>query len=311
MYGNFTFVTDGELIAKMGMQNGALVDPLYLDTYSGMDELRISAMQQKLQYVLDLVPSDKIVYADFEPDEISLISKLMIGSNGTVGVVNKRLATASGKREDNALKFSDIINGHIATLHGMLRVLFATYTPNDTILGHAHNIFTTLLYTLIIAAFRRNYSIYELPEENRACIRYACACISAQKHFDITCSMNDVAVPITKFMFDRVAPSFYVTDNNITTYEGMVEYLRVKAGLENIDKITFINSVILTIGQRALVILESGVDMIIDCVLSKSTSQILSRNLYKQLIQQYDNLQRKIFQSYAQQISLKNDTGGE
>ena len=307
MYSNFTFMTDGELVSQMGMQRGSLVDPLYLNTYGSLDELRITAIQQKLEYLLEL----KIIFSDFESEEISLISKLMIGSNGTSVVVNKRLATATGRREDNSLRFLDKIDGHIATLHGMLRYLFSTYTPNDTILGHAHNLFTTLLYALIISAFRKNYAIYELPEENRACIRYACACISAKKHFVLSCDVNDVAVPITKFLFDRVSPSFYVTNNNITTYEAMIEYLREKAKLENIDKITFINSILMTLGQRALIILECGVDMIIDCVLSKANSQILSRSLYKMLIQHYSDLQRKIFMTYSQQITLKTDTGGE
>ena len=54
MYSNFTFMTDGELVSQMGMQRGSLVDPLYLNTYGSLDELRITAIQQKLEYLLEL-----------------------------------------------------------------------------------------------------------------------------------------------------------------------------------------------------------------------------------------------------------------
>ena len=311
MYSNFTFLTAGELTGVFGSQNGGVPNKIEFSSYTAMDDLRITAAQQRLTWVLDLVPQSKVIFGDFQPEESSMISKLGTSSSGPFAVVNSRLATAVARREDNSIRFTDTINGHIAALHGILRVLFSSYTPNDTILGHAHFVFTTVLYSMIISAFRKNYSIYDLPEENLASIRYACACVSAAKHFELSCSINDVSIPMTSLLFGRVPFSYYATDNNITSYEAMAEYLKSRANLANVDKITFINSCMMTLGQRALVILESGVDMIIDCLLSKSSSRILSKNLYRQLGQQYDNLHKKVAQSYSQQISLGIETGGE
>ena len=304
MYTNFTFTADGELIGKMGIQTGAIEGELNLNTYSDFDNIRITAAQQKLQYLLDLVTPDKILISDFSPTETGLISKLSYSSNGTIGLVSKKASTAVARREDNSVRFQDSIDGHIAILHGMLRLLFATVTPNDIILGHAHNIFTTLLYSMIIGSLSKNYTIVELPEQNLAAIRYGCACISAKKHFELNFNINDVAIPITTMMFERVPPSFYQTDNNIITYAALAEYIKEKAKIIDLDKMTFINNVMMRLGQRALIILECGVDMVIDCLLSKSTSRILSKNLYKMLGQNYEKLHRNVSQSFYQQVSL-------
>lgn len=310
MYNNLTFNTAGELSNRLGINNGNVSNALSLSTYANKDDIQISAAQQKIQWILQLVPFEKILFTDFDAEEINMISKIAYTNNGTVSLVNKRISTATPKREDGTLRFQDSLEGHIATLHGMLRWLFATYTPNDTILGHAHNIFTTLLYSMVISTFRKNYEILELPEENRAAIRYACACISASKHFELNCDINDVAVPITTLMFNRVMPSYYQTNNNITTYAAMSEYLKEKAQLTNMDKLTFITSIMMRLGQRALIILESGIDMLIDCMLSKATTRMISRNLYKMLLSNYENLNKKVIQSFYQQIAL-NITAAE
>lgn len=305
MYSNFTNTTAGELSSKMGIINSiSPQDTISLTNFNNLDELRLTASQNKVQYLLDLVPTEKIGFTTFTPEENGFISMLYYNNGMVMSMINKDSSTVAIKRDDNSIRFGDTIDGHISILHAMLRVLFSTTAPNDTILGHAHNLFTTTLYALIISLFNREYSLIRLTEDYLACIRYACACISAAKHFQLTCSINDVAIPMTRLIFSRVAPSFYATDNNISTYEGFTTYLSEKVGIL-VDKPTFINAVIRRLQYRALVILECGLDFMIDCILSKTSTNILSRNLYKTIgMQQYVNLHNKIGAAFYQQVSL-------
>ena len=310
MYSNFTFTTAGELSTVIGVHKN-ISDPIALSTYTDLDNLRITAAQQKVQYVLDLVEPSKIIFDDFEPEENSLISTLSYNTMGNVAaIVNKRLSTAAKRREDGSLRFADAVDGHCATLHGMLRILFANNPPNDTILGHAHGIFTTVLYNILVTrVFNKDYALIDSEENELAAIRYACACITAKKLFQLNCNINDVSIPLTTIMFNRVDPKTYATNNNIITYDSFMGYLTEKTSLKNIDKSTLVNGIIRILGARALVILECGVDFMIDCMLSKAINRILSHNLYKILgLQQYDNMQRKIIATYSQQASLNIQT---
>ena len=57
--------------------------------------------------------------------------------------------------------------------------------------------------------------------------------------------------------------------------------------------------------NRALILLDCGVDFIIDCLLCRSSNNVVAHNIYKNLSgQQYENLQRKIVQTYLQQAQL-------
>ena len=104
MYSNFTFTTAGELSAVIGIHKNTN-DPIALSTYTDLDNLRITAAQQKVQYVLDLVEPSKIIFDDFEPEENSLISTLSYNTMGSVSaIVNKRLSTAAKRREDSTLR---------------------------------------------------------------------------------------------------------------------------------------------------------------------------------------------------------------
>ena len=229
-------------------------------------------------------------------------------TGGILGVVSKRNSTAATRRDDGTLRFDDTVDGHIATLHAMLRVLFANILPNDTILGHSHNLFTTMLYILITKIFNKDYALSrrdDMSEEELAAIRYGCACITAKKLFELSCSVNDVAVPLTTMMFNRVRPSFYQTNDNITTYDALAAYLSERTLLKNITRSDIINGILRQLGHRALILLDCGVDFIIDCLLCRSSNNVVAHNIYKNLSgQQYENLQRKIVQTYLQQAQL-------
>lgn len=314
MYSNFTFTTAGELTPLIGIKRSISNGALYLNTYKDLDNIRITATQNKIQYVLDIIEPDKIIFDDFDQSEQSLISTIFYGSNGSIqSVINKKVATASGRREDNSLKFSDAVDGHCAALHGMLRVMFNIIPPNDTILGHAHNLFTTLLYTLVMRVFGKDYSINQrnTSEEELACIRYACAYISAIKHFELSCSPNDVAVPLTLMMFSRVKPVVYqLIDNSIVNYNTFIQYIANKTILKNIDKSVFIEGVLRQLGYRGLVLLDCGIDFMLDCLLSKSINRIMARGISKMMLpQQYESLNRKVIQAYYMQRTLNVPRG--
>ena len=309
MYSNFTFITNGELVPQIGIKRAVSNNAISLDTYKDFDNIRITATQNKIQYVLDIIEPNKILFDDFDQSEQSLISTIFYGAGGSVySVINKKVSTASGRREDNSLKFDDAVDGHCAALHGMLRLMFNIIPPNDTILGHAHNLFTTLLYTLVMRVFGKDYSINQrnTSEDELACIRYACACISAKKHFELSCSVNDVAVPLTTLMFSRVRPITYqVLDGSIIDYSTFIQYIANKTILKNIDKSIFIEGVLRQLGYRGLVLLDCGIDFMLDCLLSKSINRIMSRGISKMILpQQYESLNRKVIQAYYMQRSL-------
>lgn len=299
-------MTAGELGVKGGIRSPRSNDIIKLDTYKDIDNIGLTAAHLRMKYVIDNIDSDRVIYEDFDVSENGMISILDTDNRGSYVICNKSMATAVKRRDDQTLRFIDAVDGHIATLHGMLKLLFFTKPPTDTVLGHAHNIFTSLLYSMIIRMFNKDYSLIRLPEKHLACIRYACACISASKHFllDID-NINDVCVPITTMTFNRVNPEFYKTDNNIKTYESFVGYIAEKGGLHNLEKSTLINGILRMLGYRALITLECGADMLIDCLLSKSINHILSHNLFKLLGPvQHDNLNRKILQLYMQQLTM-------
>ena len=214
------------------------------------------------------------------------------------------------RRLDNTLRFDDKIDGHCSVIHGMLRILFNIMPPIDHILGEAHNMFTTILYSLIIRIFNRDYSIITFPEENLAAIRYACACISAYKHFQMNDEVNKVAIPITTQIFNRVNPNFYISIHDpINTYKAFTSYIADRGNLEGIDKGTLINSILRQLGYRALISLESGIDMMLDILISKTVNHLISYNLYKIVgIKNYDNIQNKISNLYNKQIDLSLQT---
>ena len=143
-------------------------------------------------------------------------------------------------------------------------------------------------------------------EDELACIRYACACISAKKHFELSCSVNDVAVPLTTLMFSRVRPITYqVLDGSIIDYSTFIQYIANKTILKNIDKSIFIEGVLRQLGYRGLVLLDCGIDFMLDCLLSKSINRIMSRGISKMILpQQYESLNRKVIQAYYMQRSL-------
>ena len=300
----------------MGIRRSLSSSALSLSTYNKLDDIKIVAAQNKLSFVLDLVNFDKVVFDDFPIEENGLISALLYNnSGGIISVINKDISTATARRDDGSIRFVEDIDGHISALHGMLRILFANIPPNETILGHAHNLFCTMLYGLIVMKiFNRDYGLSQrndFTEEQQAAIRYACACVTAKKLFDLSCSINEVAEPLTKLIFGRVRPSYYLTDNNITTYEALAEYISEKTLLKNISKVDIINGIIRQFGHRALIILECGVDFLIDCLFCKSINNIVAHNLLKNMFggQVYESLQRKIVQAYYQQASLNIDRG--
>ena len=308
MYTNYTFTSDGELTRVVGIKRNLSNNAIPLDTYSKLDDLKLTAAQNKVGFVLDLVEADKIFYDDFPIEENSVVSSLMYSKAGVYGIINKKNSTATTRRDDNTLRFEDSVDGHIATLHAMLRVLFSNIPPNETILGHSHNLFTTMLYILITKIFNKDYGLTrrdDMEEEELAAIRYACACITGKKLFELNCSINDVAVPLTTMVFNRVRSSYYVTSNNITTYESFATYLAEKTILKNITRSELINGILRQLGHRALLILDCGIDFILDCLFCKTSNNIIAHNIFKNLSrQQYDNLQRKIIQTYVQQVQL-------
>lgn len=316
MYSNLTFTTDGELTSVMGIKRSISSDSLSIDTYNKRDDIRLTAAQNKVQFVLDLVDLNKVIVDNFSVEENGMISSLYYnGPNGTIAVINKDLSTASARRDDGTIRFRDTIDGHIAILHGLLRILFSNIPPNETILGHAHNLFCTMLYSMIVMKiFNKDYGLSQrndFNEEQQAAIRYACACVTAAKLFDLSCSINEVAVPLTNIIFGRVRPSFYQTNDNILTFEAMAEYISDKTLLDNISKVDIINGMIRQLGHRALIILECGVDFLIDCLFCKSINNIIAHNLLKNMNggRLYEGLQRKIIQAYSQQASLNIGRG--
>lgn len=267
--------------------------------------MKITAAQLRLQYLFDYVPTSKIMFDDFTPEENGLVSSLIYNNQGIGAICNKKYATATARRDDGTLRFSDKIDGHCSAIHGMLRVMFNTIPPIDIILGHAHNMFTTILYSLIIRIFNRDYSLITFPEQQLAAIRYACACISGYKHFEMNEAVNMCAVPITTMIFNRVNPNYYLSIHNpINSYDAFVSYLEDRCGITGIDKSTVINAILRQLGYRALITLECGADMMIDILLSKSVNHIISSNLYKIIgIKNYDNIQSKISQLYNKQAN--------
>lgn len=300
----------------MGIRRNISNNSLSLDGFSKFDDIRIVAAQNKISFVLDLVTADRIIYDDFPIEENSMVSSLFYGNDGkTMAVINKDISTATARRDDGTIRFVEGIDGYISTLHGMLRILFSNIPPNETILGHAHNLFCTMLYGLIVMKiFNRDYGLSQrndFTEEQQAAIRYACACVTAKKLFDLSCPINDVAEPLTKLVFGRVRPTYYLTNNNIITYEALAEYISEKTLLKNISKIDIINGCIRQFGHRALVILDCGVDFLIDCLFCKSVNNVVAHNLLKNMFggQQYESLQRKIVQTYSQQATLNIGRG--
>ena len=316
MYTNLTFVTDGELTAQMGLKRAISNSAITLNSYNKMDELTLTATQNKVKFVIDLVDPERIVFDDFPIEENSLISTLLYNNTGGItAVISKKASSAAPRRDDGTLRFGDTIDGHIAAIHGMLRILFANIPPNETILGHAHNLFCTMLYSMIVMKiFNKDYGLSQrndFTEDQQAAIRYGCACVTASKLFELSCSINDVAIPLTTFMFGRVRPSFYQTDNNITSYTALAEYISEKTLIKNISQADIVNGVLRQMGHRALVLLECGVDFLIDCLLCKSINNIIAHNLLKNMYgsNQFEYLQRKIVQAYYQQASLNIGRG--
>ena len=56
MYNNFTNTTAGELSSRMGIINSVVPqETISLTNFNNFDELRLTASQNKVQYLLDLV----------------------------------------------------------------------------------------------------------------------------------------------------------------------------------------------------------------------------------------------------------------
>lgn len=239
-----------------------------------------------------------------------MISALTFNNQGIGAICNKKVAGAAIRRLDETLRFDDKIDGHCSVIHGMLRILFNIMPPIDHILGEAHNMFTTILYSLIIRIFNRDYSLITFPEENLAAIRYACACISAYKHFQMDDDVNSAAIPITTQVFNRVNPQFYKSVHTpINTYGAFTSYIADRGNLKGIDRGTLINSILRQLGYRALISLECGIDMMLDILISKAINHLISYNLYKIVgLKNYDNIQSKISALYNKQIDLSLQT---
>ena len=290
------------------MRQTSVNSQLTLATYNAIDQLRIMATNAGVNTLFDIIITnpERIIYEDFSESESSLISTLVFSSGGINAAVNKKLATAGIMRDGNTLKFSNEVDGRVATLHAILRLLFNTIPPLDTILGQAHHLFTTLMYTLVLNNFNKDYSLIDIPEEQKASLRYACACITAAKHFELSCNINDVAIPMTTMILSSVRPASYVTNNNIVTWEGFALYLKERVNID-IDKSSFINKLLTTLSNRTLILMECGVDLMIDCLLSKiNGTMLIPRKLGTSLIkpQMYSNIKNKIAQVYYQQLSL-------
>lgn len=306
MLKSLSFTTNGELTGIFGVKNIPSYGAINLSTYDKMDEINMLATQLRCQFILDVVDLSQIFFTNFEANENNMLSMLAYSPTGILALGNMEKATAKEKVVGalGGLRFITPIDGHLVTLHAMLRLCLIKNPPNETILGHFYSLFINLLYQVTVRLFDKAFGISNLSEKYFAAIKYACACVVASKHFNIDGNINNVAIPITAMTYKRVSPDLYRTENNIKTYEDYVTYLNEYGITKDLDKMTFINTLLRSFGYRILIDLECGMDMLIDIMLCKATSIILPRNIIKYIIpSQLETIMKLIRQYYIMQSS--------
>lgn len=258
-----------------------------------IDELRISLSKFKLNYLLDYVDINDIYFDIMPSEQRNMISQICYSKN-IYSVINSDLATVKAKSDGSGIRFDNPSDGYLTIIHAMLRKGLLELDPIEVAMGKYHYIASNFIYITLIRSFDKYYNIVGKDEKDLARIKYACACVTASKMFKITDDPNKFAEPIVSLDFKRIDPSYYMVDDAPSTYAKMAEYLNKTKVMEGINLGNLVEAFIRHLGSRSLVILESGIDFIIDTLLSKAVSRLIPRNLYKlvgeknyQIINQY------------------------
>lgn len=244
MYDNMTFTTAGELSGQYGIvTDSSGSNSISLASYDKLDEIKITATQLKVQYILDVIDPADILFDTFPPEKDGMISELAYGRSGVYALCNASKATARRRVDNNNLRFEDASDGYVAVLNSMMKLGFYRTPPSETILGHIHRLSANFLYTVIIRSFDKYYNLVDLDESGLAGIRYACACISANKLFKLSVDTDMVAIPLTTMYYSRVNPKLYA-GYEMKTYADVVSYFNEKGIMIGLDKTTFIEAFI-------------------------------------------------------------------
>lgn len=245
-----------------------------------VDELRISLSKFKLNYLLDYVDINDIYFDIMPSEQRNMISQICYSKN-IYAIINSNLSTVKMKSDGSGIRFDDPSDGYLTIIHGMLRKGLLELDPIELAMGKYHYIASNFIYITLIRSFDKYYNIVGKSEKDLARIKYACACVTAAKMFKITDDPNKFAEPIVSLDFKRIDPSYYMVDDAPSTYAKMAEYLNNTKVMEGMNLGSLVEAFIRHLGSRSLVILESGVDFIIDTLLSKAVSRLIPRNLYK------------------------------
>jgi hypothetical protein len=304
MYKNLTITTAGELCGKYGVHSGLSENSVCLDTYEHKDDILLALSAFKISFVSSYVSYTDIFFDLFAPEEASMISEIAYDRKGTVGVCNVVTSTCRRKADGSGLSFSDQTEGYTCVMHTMLRKCLVDNPITNVLLGSIHAAFTTFLYAIIVRSFdRKYYNLIEAGETTLSSIYYACACISAAKHFTTHVDINDAAISLTNLRYPRMREDKYVSIEPIRTYSAMAAYFTERNIFPNISADTIIQTFIQKLGPRGIIVLDCGVDLLIDMLLSRSTARAVPTGIYKLIGDtQLANIHRNIVGLYAKQI---------
>ena len=276
-----------------GILNYLSGNSINLGSLDTIDELKITLSKFKLNYLLDYVDINDIYFDTMPSEQRNMISQICY-SKSIYSVINYESSTVRKRMDGEGIRFEDPSDGYISIIHGLLRKGLVEIDPIELALGKYHVIATNFIYMTLIRSFDKYYNIIGKTEKDLARIKYACACVTASKMFKITDDPNRFAEPVVSLDFKRVDPSYYIVDDAPSTYAKVAEYLSNSKVMPNLNVGNLAEAFIRHLGNRSLVILESGVDFIIDTLLSKGVSKLIPRNLYKlvgernyQIISQY------------------------
>ena len=304
MYKNLSITTVGELCGKYGVHPGLSSTAVSFDLYDRKDDIPLALSAFKISFVSSYVSYSDIFFDTFDPEEASMISQISYDRKGTVGICNVVASTCRRRVDGSGLSFSDQTEGYTCVMHTMLRKCLVDNPVTNMLLGSIHSVFTTFLYGIIVRAFdRKYYNLIEAGDFTLASIYYACACVSAAKHFQVSADINDTASSLTKIRYPRIDDRLYVATEPIRTYKAMADYFTERNIFPNVSVDTIVQTFIQRLGPRGIVVLDCGIDLLIDMLLSRSTARAIPTGIYKLIADtQLANIHRNIVALYSKQI---------
>lgn len=284
MLKNISYMTNGELIPVSGLKPNLTAESFSIGIDRDLiSNLKITASMFKLSFMFDYISMKDIYAVRFQPEEDGFISQLAYTQAGTVALINERKSTIKLRQDGSGIRFEDTTEGFACILHACLRKLIMDFNPGTFLLSHIHELSTKFLYASLVRAFDKQYNLVDSGEDKLAAIQYACSSISAAKHFVREGDINTLAVGSTKKLFPRINEDLYITSDQIDTYDKLVKYLDSREIIPNINLETFVEIFTRKMGARTFVVLESGIDFLIDAILAKSVSRSIPSGISKTL----------------------------